>query len=125
MKAWRASPWVKYILLSQVLWYLFWLLGVFIYLLLHEKAGLKLNIQKPKIMVSSHITSSQIGGKKQKQWQILLSWAPKSLWTVTAAMKLKYATHVCMLSDVWKNNHFSAGTVVLTLSSLFSEPFEF
>ena len=61
------------------------------YLLLHEKAGLKLNIQKPKIMVSKHITSSQIDGKKWKQWQILFSWVPKSLWTVTAAMKLKHA----------------------------------
>ena len=51
-----------------------------------EKAGLKLNIQKTKIMVSSSITSWQIGGK-WKQW--LFSWAPKSLQRVTAAMKLK------------------------------------
>ena len=56
-----------------------------------EKAGLKLNIQKTKIMASSPITSWQIDGKKWKQWQILFSWAPKSLWTVTAAMKLKDA----------------------------------
>ena len=44
-----------------------------------EKAGLKLNIQKTKIMASSPITSWQIDGKKWKQWQILFSWAPKSL----------------------------------------------
>ena len=51
-----------------------------------EKAGLKLNIQKTKIMASSSIISWQIG-KKWKQWQILFSWAPKSLQMVTAAMK--------------------------------------
>ena len=45
-----------------------------------EKAGLKLNIQKTKIMVPSPITS----------WQILFSWTPKSLWMVTTAMKLRH-----------------------------------
>ena len=54
-----------------------------------EKAGLKLNIQKTKIMASSCVTWWQIDGGKWKQWQTLFSWAPKSLWTVTAAMKLK------------------------------------
>ena len=54
-----------------------------------EKAGLKLNIQKKKIMTSSLITSWQIEGKEWKQWQILFSLAPKSLWMVIAAMKLK------------------------------------
>ena len=54
-----------------------------------EQAGLKLNIQKTKITASSSITSWQIDGEKWKQWQILFSWAPKSLWKVTAAMKLK------------------------------------
>ena len=53
-----------------------------------EKAGLKLSIQKTKIMASGPITSWQIDGEKWKQWQILFSWAPKSLWMVTAAMKL-------------------------------------
>ena len=53
-----------------------------------EKAGLKLNIQKTKIIASGPITSWQIE-KKWKQWQILFSWAPKALWMVTAAMKLK------------------------------------
>ena len=53
-----------------------------------EKAGLKLNIQKTKIMASGPITSWQIG-KNWKQWQILFSWAPKSLLIVTAALKLK------------------------------------
>ena len=54
-----------------------------------EKAGLKLNIQKTKIMVSSPITSWRIEGKKRKQWQILFSWAPKSLHMVTTAMIFK------------------------------------
>ena len=42
-----------------------------------EKAGLKLNIQKAKIMISSPITSCQIDGEKWKQWQTLFSWASK------------------------------------------------
>ena len=42
------------------------------------KASLKLNIQKTKIMASSPITSWQMG-KQWKQWQILFSWAPKSI----------------------------------------------
>ena len=54
-----------------------------------EKVGLKLNIQKTKIMVSSPIPLWQIDGKQWKQWQTLFSWAPKSLQMVTVAMKLK------------------------------------
>ena len=57
----------------------------------NEKAGLKFNIQKTKIMASNTIISWQIDGKQQKQRQILFSWAPKSLKMVTAAMKLKDA----------------------------------
>ena len=51
-----------------------------------EKVGLKLNIQKTKIMASGPITSWEIDGK---QWLTLFLGAPKSLWMVTAAMKLK------------------------------------
>ena len=53
--------------------------------------GLKLNIQKSKITASGPITSRQIDGGKWKQWQISFSWSPKSLKTVTAAMKLEDA----------------------------------
>ena len=53
-----------------------------------EKVGLKLNIQKSKIMVSSPITSWQIE-KQWKRWLILFFGAPKSLQMVTAAMKLR------------------------------------
>ena len=55
----------------------------------NEKVGLKLNIQKTKIMSSSPITSWQIDGEIWTQWLILFFWAPKSLQMVTAAMKLK------------------------------------
>ena len=53
-----------------------------------EKVGLKLNIQKTKIMASGPITSWQIDGE---QCQTLFWGAPKSLQMVTAAMKLKDA----------------------------------
>ena len=56
-----------------------------------EKNGLKLNTQETKIMASGPITSLQRDGEKCKQQQILLSQAPKSLQTVTAATKLKDA----------------------------------
>ena len=56
-----------------------------------EKVGLKLNIQKTKIMASGPITSWEIEGKQWKQCQTLFFWAPKSLQMVTAAMKLKNA----------------------------------
>ena len=54
-----------------------------------EKFGLKLNIQKTKIMASDCITSWKIGGKQWKQCQTLFFGALKSLQMVTAAMKLK------------------------------------
>ena len=57
-----------------------------------KKTGLKLNIQKTKIMTSYPITSWQVDREKWKQWQILFWGAPKSLQMVmTAAMKLKDA----------------------------------
>ena len=54
-----------------------------------EKVGLKLNIQKTKIMASSPITSWHIDGKQWKQWPTLFFWAPKPLHMVIAVMKLK------------------------------------
>ena len=53
-----------------------------------KKAGLKLNIQKTKMMASSPIISWQIDGKTMETVIVLFSWAPKSLQIVTAAMKL-------------------------------------
>ena len=52
-----------------------------------EKAGLKINIQKTKIMESGPIISWQKKGERWKQWQIL--GTPKSLQMVTTAMKFK------------------------------------
>ena len=54
-----------------------------------EKVGLKLNIQKTKIMASSPITLWEIDGEQWKQCQTSFFWAPKSLQMVIAAMKLK------------------------------------
>ena len=54
-----------------------------------EKVGLKLNIQKPKVMASGHITSWQIDGETVEQSQTLFLGAPKSLQMVIVAMKLK------------------------------------
>ena len=53
-----------------------------------EKAGLKLCIQKTKIMASGTITSWQIDGETMET-DTLFSWTPKSLQMLTAAMKLK------------------------------------
>ena len=60
-----------------------------------ENVGLKLNIQKTKIMASGPITSWEIDGE-WKQCQTLFWGAPKSLQMVTAAMKLKDA---CSLEE--------------------------
>ena len=56
-----------------------------------EKVGLKLNIQKTKIMASGPIASWEIDGETVEQCQTLSFWAPKSLQMVTEAMKLKDA----------------------------------
>ena len=54
-----------------------------------EKVGLKLNIQKTKVMVSVPISSWEIDGETVEKCQTLFFWAPKSLQMVIAAMKLK------------------------------------
>ena len=56
-----------------------------------EKVGLKLNIQKTKIMASGPITSWQIDGKTMETVIYFILGAPKSLQMVTTAMKLKDA----------------------------------
>ena len=61
-----------------------------------EKVGLKLNIQKTKIMASGPITSWQIDGETMETVTDFLFWAPKSLQMVTAATKLKDA---CSLEE--------------------------
>ena len=61
-----------------------------------EKAGLKLNIQKTKIMASSPITSWQIDREIVETAADLIFWAPKSLQMVTAVIKLK---DICSLEE--------------------------
>ena len=56
-----------------------------------EKVGLKLNIQKMKIVASGPITSWEIDGETVETVSDFIFWAPKSLQMVTAAMKLKDA----------------------------------
>ena len=54
-----------------------------------EQGGLKLNIQRTKIMASSPITSRQTDGETMETVTDFISWAPKSAQMVTTAMKLK------------------------------------
>ena len=61
-----------------------------------EKVGLKLNIQKTKIIVSGPITSCQIDGETMETVRDFIWGAPKSLQRVTVAMKLKDA---CSLEE--------------------------
>ena len=61
-----------------------------------EKVGLKLNIQKTKIMESGPITSWEIDGETMETVTNLFSWAPKSLQMVTAAITLK---DTCFLEE--------------------------
>ena len=61
-----------------------------------EKVGIKLNIQKTKIMASGPITSQQIDGETMTDFLTRFSCAPKSLQMVTAGMKLKDA---CSLEE--------------------------
>ena len=61
-----------------------------------EKLGLKLNIQKTKIMASGPISSWQIDGETMQTVRDFIFWAPKSLQMVIAAMKLK---EVCSLEE--------------------------
>ena len=61
-----------------------------------EKIGLKLNIQKARIMASGPITSQQIDVETMETVTDFIFWAPKSLRTVAAARKLKYT---CSLKE--------------------------
>ena len=63
-----------------------------------EKVGLKLNIQKTKIMACGPITSRQIDGETVETVSDFIFWAPKSLQMVTAAMKLK---DTCSLEEIY------------------------
>ena len=66
-----------------------------------EKVGLKLNIQKTKIMASGPITSWKIDGETVEIVSDFIFLAPESLWMVTAAMKLKDA--YSLEGKLWPN----------------------
>ena len=64
-----------------------------------EKVGLKLNIQKTKIMASGSFTSWQIDGETMEIGTDFIFWAPKSLQMVIAAMRLKDANS--LEGNIW------------------------
>ena len=69
-----------------------------------EKVGLKLNIQKTKVMASGPIASWQIDGETVETVSDFIFWAPKSLQMVTAAMKLKEIKRHLLLTP-WKESY--------------------
>ena len=77
-----------------------------------EKADLKLNIQKTKIMVSGPISPRKIDGKQWKECQTLFSGARKSLQMVTAAMKLKDTYSLINLDSIFKSRDITLPTKV-------------
>ena len=85
-----------------------------------EKVGLKLNIQKTKMMASGPITSWEIDGETMKQCQILFFWAPKSLHKMTAAIKLK---DTCSLDESYNQprQHIKKQRLYLTNKGLSSQ----
>ena len=92
-----------------------------------EKNGLKLNIQKTKIMASSPITLWQIDGETVFE---LFFWAPKSLQMVTAAMKLKDASSLEEKYDqtrqhIKKQRHYFANKSLSSQSYGFSSSYEY
>ena len=89
-----------------------------------EKVGLKLNIQKTKIMASSPITSWQMGKewKQWKQWLTLFFWAPKSLQMVTAAeikRRLLFGRKVMTnLDSIFKSRDITLPTKVRLIKAM-------
>ena len=89
-----------------------------------ERAGLKLNIQKTKIMASSPITSWQIDGETMETVTDFILGALKSLQMVTAAMKLKMLAPWKTSYDqprqhIKKQRHYSASKVLSSQSYVF------
>ena len=85
-----------------------------------EKVGLKLNIQKTKIMASGPITSWQIDGETMETVTDFILGAPKSLQMVTAAMKLKDA---CSYGKIMTNldNMCKTETLLCQQRSIYSK----
>ena len=81
-----------------------------------ERAGLKLNMQKTKIMASSPTTSGGRDGERVETVRDSISWAPKSLQMVTAAMKLKdtcsLEENLTILDSILKSRNITLPTKV-------------
>ena len=89
-----------------------------------EKFGLKLNIQKMKIMASGPITSWQTDGETMETMADFIWGAPRSLQVVTAAMKLKDACSLEKSSDqsrqhIKKHRHYLSTKVCLVKAKVF------
>ena len=82
-----------------------------------EKAGLKLNIQKTKIMASGPITSWQIDGGNSGNSEKLFSWAPKSLQMVTAALLLRRKA-MTILDSTLKSKDITLPTKVCLVKAM-------
>ena len=89
-----------------------------------EKVGLKLNIQKTKIMASGLIASWQIDGETVRTVADFIFGAPKSLQMVTAAMKLKDTpwkeNYDQLRQHIKKQRHYFANKVRLVKAMVFS-----
>ena len=85
-----------------------------------EKVGLKLNIQKTKIMAFGPIISWQMDGETMETVADFIFWAPKSLQMVTAAMKLKSAPwkKSCDLDSILKNRDITLPTKVWLVKAM-------
>ena len=90
-----------------------------------EKVGLKLNIQKTKIMASSPITSWQIDGIQWKQWEILFWGAPRSLQMVDCSHEIKRRfllgrKDMINLDSILKSRDITLPTKVPLVKAVFS-----
>ena len=85
-----------------------------------EKAGLKLNIQKTKVMASSPITSWQRNGETMEMWQTFFSWAPKSLQMVTEIKRclLLGRKAITNLNNVLKSRNITLPTKIHTIKGM-------
>ena len=86
-----------------------------------EKVGLKINIQKTKIMASGPITSWQIDGESVETVTDFIFWAPKSLQMMTAAIKLKDAPwkkSMTNLDSILKSRDITLPTKVCLIKAM-------
>ena len=86
-----------------------------------EKAGLKLNIQKAKIMAAGPITSWQIDGEENRNSDRLFSWAPKSLQMVNAGMEFKKCLFLGKKAMTNLDSVLKSRDIILPTKSIYSK----